>query len=60
MLVAEIEVDMGRFATSAHLASWAGLCAGNNESAGKHASGRTRKGSKWLRSGLVEAAKAAA
>jgi transposase len=60
MLVAEIGVDMSRFGSSARLASWAGMCPGNNESAGKHRSGKTRKGSKWLRSGLTEAAKAAA
>lgn len=44
----------------AHLASWAGMCPGNNESGGKHRSGRTRKGPKWLREALVEAAHAAA
>ena len=60
MLVAEIGVDMSRFGSSARLASWAGMCPGNNESAGKHRSGKTRKGSKWLRAGLTEAAKAAA
>jgi transposase len=41
------------------LASWAGMCPGNNESAGKHFSGKTRKGSKWLRNALIESAKAA-
>ena len=51
---------MGRFPTAAHLASWAGLCPGNTESAGKRLSGRTRKGNPWLRTGLVEAAQAAA
>ena len=51
---------MQRFRTHRHLASWAAICPGNNESAGKHQSGRTRKGSKWLRSGLVQCAKAAA
>lgn len=45
-------VDMSVFPTSGHLASWAGMCPGNNESAGKHLSGRTRKGDPWL-SGLV-------
>ncbi|WP_206832801.1 transposase, partial [Alicyclobacillus fructus] len=44
MIVAEIGTDMGRFPTAAHLVSWAGLCPGNNESAGKRYSGKTRKG----------------
>jgi len=56
IIVAEIGVDMSRFATPAHLASWAGLCPGNNESAGKHRSTATRHGSPWLSSALVEAA----
>lgn len=60
IIIAEIGVDMSRFPTAGHLASWAGLCPGNNESAGKHHSGRTRKGSKWLRTVLVEAANAGA
>lgn len=58
-LVAEIGVDMARFGSAARLASWGGLCPGNNESAGKHGRGTMRKGSKWLRIALVEAAKAA-
>jgi transposase len=56
VIVAEIGVDMGRFATAAHLASWAGLCPGNHESAGKRRSGKARKGDAALRTALCEAA----
>src|SRR5262245_24341548 len=53
VIIAEIGVDMRVVPTAAHLASWAGLCPGNNESAGKHRSGKTRKGDPWLRAALV-------
>jgi transposase len=59
VIVAEIGADMGRFATAGHLASWAGLCPGNNKSADKRKSGRTTKGSQWLRTTLVQVAWAA-
>ncbi len=55
-VVAEIGTDMNRFPTSQHLASWAGMCPGNNESAGKRIGGRTRRANPWLKSTLVEAA----
>lgn len=58
-ILTEIGRDMSRFPTGSNLASWAGVCPGNHESAGKQRSGRTRKGSPWLRSALVEAAQAA-
>jgi transposase len=59
VVIAELGVDMRIFPTAAHVASWSGLCPGNNESAGKHKSGRTRRGNRWLRTALVEAAHAA-
>jgi transposase len=60
LLVAEIGTDMHRFSSPAALAAWAGLAPGNNESAGRQRSGRTRKGNVWLRTALVQAAQAAA
>jgi transposase len=59
IIVAEIGVDMERFPTDHHLASWAGVCPGNHESAGKRKSGKTTKGSRYLRAALVQAAWAA-
>jgi transposase len=56
-IIAEIGLDMGRFATSAHLASWAGLAPGNDQSAGKRKRAAITKGDRWLRAILVQAAK---
>jgi transposase len=59
LLIAEVGTDMARFGSAARLASWAKVCPGNNESAGKRYSGRTGQGNGWLRSGLVQAAHSA-
>jgi transposase len=58
-LLSEIGTDMTRFPTAGHLASWAGMCPGHHQSAGKQRDGKTRKGSPWLREALIEAAAAA-
>lgn len=58
-LIGEIGVDMERFGSSQRLASWAGMCPGHHESAGKQRSGKARPGPKWLGRTLTEAAKAA-
>jgi transposase len=60
VLIAECGLDMGRFPTVGHFASWAGMCPGHHESAGRRRSGRTRPGPRWLTEALTESAKAAA
>ena len=59
VIISEIGVEMRHFASDGHLASWGGMCPGNNESAGKRRSGRTTKGTVYLRTALVQAAWAA-
>jgi transposase len=59
ILVAEVGTDLSRFPSAKNLASWVGLCPGNDESAGKRRGSKTRKGDVWLRSALIEAAQAA-
>jgi transposase len=55
-ILAEIGTDMGRFPTAGHLLAWAGLCPGQNESAGKRKSSRLRKGAPWLKTTMVQCA----
>lgn len=59
-IISEIGVDMSHFATSNHIASWAGLCPGNNQSGGKRGKGKTRNGNPWLCSTLVQVARGSA
>lgn len=59
VILSEVGTGIDRFPTAGHLASWAGVCPGLNESAGKNRSGRTPKGSPWLKVTLVQAAHAA-
>jgi transposase len=58
-VIAEIGIDMYRFPDENHLSSWAAICPGNNESAGKRKSGKTRRGNNYLKATLTEAAWAA-
>src|SRR6266480_4676121 len=60
VIIAELGPDMDRFPTQRHAASWAAVCPGHDESAGKRRSGKTRKGDSWLRTALIEAAQSAA
>jgi transposase len=60
VIIAETGADMSRFRTAGHLASWAGICPGHHESAGKRKSGKTRHGNRWLGGALGTAAMAAA
>jgi transposase len=56
IILAEIGADRRRFPSARHLASWVGICPGNQQSAGKQLSGKTRQGDRWLRQALIEAA----
>jgi len=60
VILSELGPDMTRFASDRHAASWAAICSGNDESAGKRRSGKTRKGNPYLRAALIECANAAA
>jgi transposase len=55
IIIAELGIDMSRFETDAHAASWAGLAPGKNESAGRNYSGKTTRGNKYLKAALVQA-----
>jgi transposase len=60
VIIAELGPDVERFPSHRHAASWAAVCPGHDESAGKRRSGKTRKGDRWLRVALIEAANSAA
>jgi transposase len=60
VIIAELGPEVSRFPTHRHAASWAAVCPGHDESAGKRRSGKTRKGDRWLRTALIEAAQSAA
>lgn len=60
VILAEVGTDLGRFGSAPRLASWAGVCPGQDQSAGRQRTGRTRRGNPWLRCALVEAGLGAA